>query len=357
MAELCSRPDRRRCRPPLALAVLAALLVTLAPSPQARADDPLVAFEPRLGDGYDDYPINGETVDDQYRSFLRHSGVLMISYAAARVAAEAVDWSSGTGARLGLGDMSESNGAIPGTSVGSPGHPVGTHTNGLDIDVAYYQQNGADNHLRQVCPYRIASVDQGHCIGAPDNFDAPRTALFVAALASTGAVRVIGVDGQIRPLLDAALDDLCTGGVSDACGPVPLASETSDQGLGWYLYHHFKMHISFKASVDTVAPTVALTSPPADAVYDQGELVIADYGCADDIGGSGIASCSGLVALGEGIDTSTPGPHQFAATAVDRTRNTATVTHSYTVIPEPGVFASALCALALLGWLRGRTPR
>ena len=81
MSERRSRPERgrRRCRPPLALAVLAALLVVLAPSPPARAGDSLVAFEPRLGDGYDDYPINGETVADQYRSFLRQSGVLMIS--------------------------------------------------------------------------------------------------------------------------------------------------------------------------------------------------------------------------------------------------------------------------------------
>ena len=337
--------------------MLAALLVVLTPSPQARAGDSLVAFEPRLGDGYDDYPINGETVADQYRSFLRQSGVLMISYAAARVAAEAADWSGGNGAGLGLGDMSEGNGAIPGTSYGSPDHPAGTHTNGVDIDVAYYQQNGADNHLRPVCPYQITSVDQGHCTGAPDNLDAPRTALLLAALASTGAVRVIGVDGQIGPVLQAALADLCTGGVSDACAPVPLAFETTDQGLGWYLFQHFKMHISFKASVDTVAPTVTLSSPPASGVYDQGDVVIADFGCTDNIGGSGIASCSGSVALGAGIDTSTPGPHQFTATAIDRTRNPATVTHSYSVVPEPGVFASALCALALLGGLRGRTPR
>ena len=27
------------------------------------------------------------------------------------------------------------------------------------------------------------------------------------------------------------------------------------------------------------------------------------------------------------------------------------------IAPEPGAFASSLCALALLGWLRGRTPR
>ena len=357
MAERRSRPERRRYRPSLAPAVLAALLVILASSREARAGDPLVAFEPRLGAGYDDYPINGETVDDQYRSFLRNSGVLMISYAAARVASEAADWSSGNGAPLGLGDMSESNGAIPGTSDGSPGHPMGTHTDGVDIDVAYYQQNGTDNQLRPVCPHRIASVDQGRCIGAPDNLDAPRTALFIAALASTGAVRVIGVDGEIGPLILAALTDLCTGGVSDACGPMPLTFETTNQGLGWFFFHHFKMHISFKASVDTVAPTVTLTSPPADAVYDQGEVVVADYDCTDEIGGSGIVSCSGPVAFGAGIDTFTPGQHQFTATAVDRTRNTAAVTHSYTVIPEPGVFASSFCALALLGWLRGRTPR
>ena len=48
-------------------------------------------------------------------------------------------WTFSNGAELGLGDMSEANGAIPGASQGSPGHPEGTHVNGHDMDIGYYQ--------------------------------------------------------------------------------------------------------------------------------------------------------------------------------------------------------------------------
>ena len=140
--------------------------------------------------------------------------------------------------------MSECDGSIPGTSIGMPGHPAGTHTGGLDIDIAYYQTGTPDNRLRPVCETHIDRVEHNRCVAPPDRLDAYRTALFLEALASSAPLRVVGVDGQIGPVLESALAQLCADGVTD-CTPVPLAYETTDQGLGWFSFHQHNMHVSF----------------------------------------------------------------------------------------------------------------
>ena len=83
--------------------------------------------------------------------------------------------------------------------------------------------------------------------------------------------------------------------------------------------------------VDRTEPTVDLRTPPDGAVYAQGEDVVADYDCADEAGGSGLASCTGDVADGAALDTAALGAHSFTVTAVDGAGNTTTVTHNYRV--------------------------
>ena len=204
----------------------------------------LSAFEPRTSTAYDDYPVNGELHGLEYRSYLHASLIPIVQGAAAQVRLIADGWTSGHGASIGLGDMSECDGSIPGTLVGAPSHPVGSHTDGLDIDIAYFQTGTPDNRLRSVCVSVVDGVDQGHCTEPPHLLDVARTALFIDALASSGEVRVIGVDGEIGPLLEAHLDSLCNQGIS-GCAAVPLAYETSDTGLGWFTGHHHHMHVSF----------------------------------------------------------------------------------------------------------------
>ena len=58
---------------------------------------------------------------------------------------------------------------------------------------------------------------------------------------------------------------------------------------------------------DRTAPTITLTSPAEGAVYTLGESVLADYSCADEPNGSGVASCEGSVADGAALDTSEVG--------------------------------------------------
>jgi uncharacterized repeat protein (TIGR01451 family) len=81
---------------------------------------------------------------------------------------------------------------------------------------------------------------------------------------------------------------------------------------------------------DLIDPTVTLTTPAEGAFYRLDQVVNASYSCADT-GGSEIASCTGPVANGSPIDTSTAGNHVFTVTATDGEGNTASETNTYTV--------------------------
>jgi hypothetical protein len=210
----------------------------------------IVLFDPVNGPGYENYPINGETDQDQYRSYVRKEVRTAIKHAAARVEAMTAHWPFGNRKPLGLGDMSEANGAIPGSRDGMPAHPSGTHTDGKDIDVAYYQLDTPDNHLRSICVNVVGGVDQYHCTGAPTTLDVWRTALFLGTLMQHSRLRVIGVDGQAGPLLVSAIGKLIDAAwLPETVRPLitqRLAYETTDGGLGWYYFQHHNMHISFR---------------------------------------------------------------------------------------------------------------
>jgi hypothetical protein len=74
-----------------------------------------------------------------------------------------------------------------------------------------------------------------------------------------------------------------------------------------------------------------VVTPPAGAAYARNRVVNADFSCADEVGGSGLASCVGTVADGEAIDTATLGGHTFMVTATDNEGNTTAVNRTYTV--------------------------
>jgi uncharacterized repeat protein (TIGR01451 family) len=96
--------------------------------------------------------------------------------------------------------------------------------------------------------------------------------------------------------------------------------------------------------IDVTPPTVTLRSPPDGAVYDVGQEVRADYECADDFGGAGLASCAGPVADGDPIDTATAGPKSFTVTARDNAGNERSLTHRYTVSAPPRPLCDGLPA-------------
>jgi hypothetical protein len=79
------------------------------------------------------------------------------------------------------------------------------------------------------------------------------------------------------------------------------------------------------------APSVSITSPANGSTFTKGQAVTASYSCQEGPRGPGIKSCSGPVASGHPVDTSTAGQHSFSVTAVSLDGQTVTQTVSYTV--------------------------
>ena len=80
--------------------------------------------------------------------------------------------------------------------------------------------------------------------------------------------------------------------------------------------------------VDVTVPTINAVTPGAGTTYEQGATILADYSCADEPGGSGLASCAGTKPNGQPIDTS-GGTHLFTIDAADNAGNLASTTINY----------------------------
>jgi len=155
--------------------------------------------------------------------------------------------------------MSMSNGGTP-ASGGQLRHPKGTHDYGRDVDLAYYQTGQPNNYLRPVCPHSSGGKEAYHCTGKPNILDVPRTTLFIAKMLESSRVRVIGVDGQIGPLLKAQVAQLKSKGMITTAAASAFSSkvayETTNTKMGWYYFHHHHMHLS------TYTKSYSSSSPP-----------------------------------------------------------------------------------------------
>ena len=86
-------------------------------------------------------------------------------------------------------------------------------------------------------------------------------------------------------------------------------------------------------------PTASITTPAEGAVYTEGQTVDASYTCTEGTGGPGLKpgseGCSGTVAKGGAVETSTPGEHHFTVTATSNDGLSKAQTVSYTVGAPP----------------------
>jgi hypothetical protein len=78
--------------------------------------------------------------------------------------------------------------------------------------------------------------------------------------------------------------------------------------------------------VDKKAPAISITAPTATQ-YVVKQVVPAAYTCSD--GGSGVASCTGPVASGSAIDTTTVGSKTFTVNAADNVANASSQSVAY----------------------------
>lgn len=192
--------------------------------------------------GLHDPPMNGETAA-QERGFIQPAVANAIRRAAREVACRPPDGAEGTGWPLVIGDRSLEDGTTPQWK-GQPAHPVGSHVDGWDADLAYYQRGYApDNDIRPVCPHELGGQKAHRCVGPPTLLDVDRTALFVGLLAADPAIRCVGVDGRIGPLLLDAQVKLVASGRLARAAPEKLCFEVRDGGSGWFHHHHDHLHV------------------------------------------------------------------------------------------------------------------
>jgi FG-GAP-like repeat len=142
---------------------------------------------------------------------------------------------------------------------------------------------------------------------------------------------------------DYACMDEFGSGIKSCQGPVPDGGAIDTSSLGSHAFtvtatdnagNTSSLTMTYAVS-DQTAPSVSITTPADGASYRQGQAVSAGYACADNAGGSGVASCRGTVADGGAIDTGALGSHGFTVATTDRAGNTTSKTVHYTVITPP----------------------
>jgi hypothetical protein len=143
----------------------------------------------------------------------------------------------------------------------------------------------------------------------------------------------------------ACADEAGGSGLASCDGPV-AKGDPIDTSLGTHTFTITATDVAgnqaeasttylISAPPDLTPPTVTITTPSDGAVYVVGQVVLADYACADEAGGSGLATCDGPVANGDPIDTS-PGIHTFTITATDVAGNVGGATATYLVLGDLG---------------------
>ena len=152
---------------------------------------------------------------------------------------------------LGIIDISQRDGLTPGMDTCNLRHPERTHSQGGNIDVAYYQ-TGSDNSARIICDADDGSNDGYYCDpSAVDTHivDLQRTTYFLAKLAcspdcNNSRFRVAGVDHIIGPLIEEAALQLKDDGIISEDEYNNLSNMLA-YGEGWPFHHHH-IHLSFK---------------------------------------------------------------------------------------------------------------
>ena len=170
---------------------------------------------------------------EQHYSNLRREVAYLVQWATAEVEAEF----PGTNP-LALMDMGQADGDTPGRLDDSLRHPEGTHVEGNDLDIAYYQ-TGDDNMGRAVC-----DNDGYNCTGPATILDAERTAYFMAMLMRSEYVRVIGVDTEVAGDVLEAAEDLVSEGKLTSSDASNLDAHMAYSTSGWPFHHHH-MHFSW----------------------------------------------------------------------------------------------------------------
>ncbi|MDQ1494386.1 MAG: hypothetical protein QOG69_869, partial [Actinomycetota bacterium] len=209
----------------------------------------------------------------------------------------------------------------------------------------YFQLQGAGTlpWTKYTTPFTIASEGTtnvtGRSVDVNGNINASvSTAIKIDRTVPTFTLSCpsqVAMNGAAAITISSANDNL-SGFVASPNGVFPIDTSTvghfshtaqiSDQA-GNVTSHSCSWDV-----IDVTAPTISITSPVDGASIAQSTAVAADFSCADESGGSGLASCIGTVADGVNVDTSTLGQHDFTVNAADNAGNSSSRTVHYTVV-------------------------
>lgn len=156
-------------------------------------------------------------LDDRYAPFVRGLSPPKYQYGRCELVALIVDAAlelhrvAPEKLPFGVADLSQANGAIPGTDVGAARHPAPSHTKGFSVDITYLRLNGKTLEDSPACPSKTRELCEG-----PHDVDVVPTARVMAHMARTKRVVQIIVDPMMNTDVGRALDDLASAGVAGA---------------------------------------------------------------------------------------------------------------------------------------------
>jgi hypothetical protein len=166
---------------------------------------------------------------------------------------------------------------------------------------------------------------------------APTAPTSAAATDDDGVVSVAFTPGanDCYPLSYTANELGAPGSAAGTASPLTFNDLTLGQSYSFTVTETNPLGAATSATSNTlflpVAPSVSISSPTQGAAYTQGQVVDAAYTCTEASGGPGIASCTGTVAAGAALDTSTAGTHTLTVTATSLDGETASQSLTYTV--------------------------
>jgi len=176
----------------------------------------------------------------------------------------------------------------------------------------------------------------GGCLGCPgDPIQLGITLRDHALMGRHGSgLRVFDEDGDAVPACtDTAVPDPCVDNQE------PRADAWwEDTGATLTILSTADHSFAFGFAAEATAPTVTITTPALDARYSRGQVVYADYTCADEPGGSGIAGCTAFDDLGRQFPDGRRLPayewNRIMVIAIDHAGNRTVDQHSYQYIED-----------------------
>ena len=206
---------------------------------------------------------------------------------------------------------------------------VGDVPNGADVDTSTLGEHS----------FTVEATDRAGNTGSTTvNYTVVDTTAPEIAVTSPASGAVYGLGEHVEAAYSCT-DEAGGSGVASCVGTVPNGAAIDTSSVG---QKTFKVDATDNAGnpasksvtytvADQAPPAISIASPADGGVYGLGDRVLASYSCEDQPGGAGVSSCSGPVASGAPIDTSTFGPHTFEVSATDHAGNRATRVVTYTV--------------------------